>query len=158
MTSYEKATLNPHILENLGRHSASPLPPLLSSFSSYSLPRKVALNALHTFSSDGAGDGGISFAPFSPLSISRAAAPAAAAAAAAARGAIAISTESDFLDETHFGFFQIAEKSSEGMHHETARGRSKRRENCEMGRWRWSIGAGEGVTFAVGKEMWKRVN
>ena len=85
MTSYEKATLNPHILENLGRPSAS-LPPLLSSFSSYSLPRKVALNALHTFSSGGGGDGGISLAPFSPLSISRA--------AAAARAAIVISTES----------------------------------------------------------------
>ena len=51
---------------------------LLLILSFFSLPRKVALNALHTFSSGGGG--GISFAPFSPLSISRAAATAAAAA------------------------------------------------------------------------------
>ena len=101
----------------------------------YFLLRKVALNALHTFSSDGGGGGGISLAPFSPLSISR---------AAAARAAIVISTGSDFLDET-WGYFQLQRsRHGERMRQETARGKSKRRENCEMGRWRETEGEREG--------------
>ena len=61
------------------------------------------------------------------------------------------------------GIFQIAEDKSlptERMHQDNARGKSKRRENCEMGRWSEGGREGErdGVTFAVEKEMWKRVN
>ena len=75
------------------------------SFSTFPLPRKVALNALsssfslHTFSSGGGG-GGISFAPFSPLSISR----------TAAEGAIVISTVGFFRPENCLDFFKCQNK------------------------------------------------